>query len=423
MVYATAEDRKHTWVARVTQLLLFINTFVVESTFRVRAYEDKSLDLQVMIKLGVWAVTFLFCVALFRLWGQRMLRVDNFFQVLLLLLIFLSCFYAVNVVFSLACAFSLIAVFSLLFLASAVLTNREIIAPIIWGGTLVSVISLVIYFLVPDFGRMKEWVGGELVPGNRLAGITGTANVIGYISAFSCMALYYYRRYLPQKISLSFWFLVAVNVLALVMSNSRTSMMALAGSIIIAGIFRASPAKLAGLFIFVCTAIIFVLAVDLNIIFAMLSRSGDTSEILTATGRFSVWETALRLIGEKPLLGWGYGSMNFVLPAQKSEVGFAAAHAHNAFLQVFLSIGLVGLCCFLLVMALKIYFSVKSRDQMNIAAIFFLLIDGLTEVIAFQGAATTTTLILAVVLSLNYRAVDAADTLPYQQRFPGTAGI
>jgi O-antigen ligase len=423
MAYGTADERKRALVARCTQILLFINTFAAETTFRLRAYDDKSLDLQVLIKLGVWAATLVFCVAFFRLWGKRMLRVDNFFQVVLLALIVLSCFYAVNVPFSLACAFSLIAVFCLLFMSSAVLTNREIIAPIIGGGTLVSVISILVYFLIPEFGRMKEWHGGELVPGPRLAGITGTANVIGYISAFSCMALYYYRRYLPQKIPLSFWVVLAINVLALVMSNSRTSMLALAGAIAIAGLFRASPAKLASLFAGVCVVIIFCLTADLHTVFALLSRSGDASEILTATGRFSVWEVALKLIAERPLLGWGYGSMNFVLPALSSEVGFAAAHAHNAFLQVFLSIGLLGLCCFILVMGLKIYFSVKSKDQLNIAAIFFLLIDGLTEVIAFQGPATTTTLMLAVVLSLNYRAVDDADKTPYQQRVSQPAGI
>jgi O-antigen ligase len=173
----------------------------------------------------------------------------------------------------------------------------------------------------------------------------------------------------------------------------------------------------------ICAVIIFAAVVDFDAVFAMLSRSGNPQEILTATGRLSVWRVAIELIAERPLLGWGYGSINFVLPAHTSEVGFPAAHAHNAFLQVFLSTGLLGFVCFILVMGMKIYFSVKSRDQMNIAASFFLLIDGLTEVIAFQGPATTTTLVLALVLSLNYRAVDEADDPLYRQRFSTPTGI
>ncbi|MGB4058176.1 MAG: O-antigen ligase family protein [Alphaproteobacteria bacterium] len=315
----------------------------------------------------------------------------------------------------------MIAVFSLLFLASSVLTNSEIVLQLILGCTLVATLSIIAYYVIPDYARMKEWHGNLHLPGKRMAGITGTANAVGYITAMCLMALYFYREYLPKRLPLRYWIFVALNLFALIMSNSRTSMVALIGAIIIGKIVKLSSQRLMIFFTAICLAIIFIATVDLDFVFSLIARSGEAEEIKTGTGRSKIWDTVFRLIGEKPIFGWGYGSSTFILPAESKVIGESVTSAHNSFLQVLLSVGFVGLFFFILVMGTKLYFSLKSKEPLNIGFISFLLINGMTESIAFQGVATTTTLVLAIVLALNYRTEDdeTSDTA-HQQRLPGS---
>ncbi|MFO0388908.1 MAG: O-antigen ligase family protein [Alphaproteobacteria bacterium] len=382
---------------------------MAESVFRIRDYAEKSIDFQVILKLGIWGMSFAFCVFYYRLWAKKLLQIDNIFQVLLLLLIVISCFYAPNTLYSLASAFSLIAVLFMLLMSSSVLTNQELLRQIILGCTLVIAASIAVYFINPDFGQMKEWVNGTLVSSGRLSGITGTANACGYIAAMALLALYYYRKHL-SRLGISYWLCITINLAGLLMSNSRTAIAALILSLLIASIITATTARLAGIFLCICIALIALASLDMESVFQMLSRSGDANEIMSGTGRTAIWATVADLISQRPLFGWGYAASNTLIPSATADVGFTANHAHNAFLQVALSIGYVGLTLFIAMLLVKVYFSFKSREQLNIAFIFFLLIDGLTEPIAFQGPATTTTLVLATVLALNYRHSHATKT-------------
>lgn len=405
--------QRNEFIENCTKLLLFTNAFMVEAIFRQRSYTDKSIDLQIILKLGLWVFTFLFCIFLFRRWGTKFLRIDNIFQVFLLIDIFISCSYAPNPVYSLACAFSLLAVVFLLLLSSSVLTNMEIIRQIIRGCTLVAFISIIVYFVNPDFGRMKEWVDGVHVPGRRLAGITGTANTMGYISALCLLCLYYYRQYSP-KLTKSYWVFIAINLLALLMSNSRTSLVAMLASIGIAGLMRPTIPRIFALFFGICFITAFFSLVDTSALFATISRSGQASEIESGTGRTAIWKEAIELIGERPLFGWGYGAATYVLTQRAAAIGEVVDHAHNAWLQVTLSVGLVGLFFFIVLLIIKLYYSLRSGQQLNLALLVFLLIDGLTEPIAFTGVATTTTLALATVLALNYGNRDETPHTAYQ---------
>lgn len=405
--------KKDVFIVKMTQFLLFWNTFAVESVFRQREFADKSIDFQILIKMGTWAFTFAFCLFFFRLWAKKMLRIDKFAEILLLIMIFISCFYAPNIPYSLASAFSLFAIFFLLFLSSFTLTNKQILWPIMLGCTTVATLSIIAYFVVPDFARMKEWVGGAHIIGPRLTGITGAANTIGYISAFCLLALYYFRHYLPKKTPLWFWTFVAINASALLMSNSRTSLIALILSIGMASLIRLNPKILAGFFTIVCLGIIIALNLDYEAVFSMLARSGDASEITTGTGRTAIWAETVKLINQRPLAGWGYASAVYVLPAHSSEIGFSITQAHNAFLQILLTTGFIGLFLFISAFAIKMYYAIKAQDSLNIAFIFFLMLVGITEPIAFGGTATTSTLVLATVLSLRYRSTYEADNPPH----------
>ncbi|HEU5047986.1 MAG TPA: O-antigen ligase family protein [Rickettsiales bacterium] len=404
----------------ITKFVLFINAFAIEAVFRARSIADKSIDLQVIIKMGIWVLTFMFCIGSFKLWGRKLLRIDNICLFMLLILITASCFYAPDFLYSAAAAFSLFSIIFLMLMVSEVLDNREMLLPIIYGCTLVMAISIVVYFVNPDFGRMKDWDGGQLVMTRRLTGIAGNANTAGYISAICLLTLYYYREYIPGRLPMRYWLCVVINFATLLMSNSRTSLMALFISIGIAGLMKPFPARLAAIFGCICVAMLFIFAVQLNWInidalFALVARSGSASEIESGTGRTAIWAVVIEMIHQRPFFGWGYGSTTKLIPEASAQVGFTADHAHNALLQVGVSVGLVGLALFITVIFTKLFYSVRSGVQLNVAFIVFLLIDGLTEPIAFQGVATTTTLALATVLALNYGKENASSNRSYQQ--------
>jgi O-antigen ligase len=406
-------------VAYWAQWLLFLNTFVAESIFRQRSFTDKSIDFQIIVKMGLWAATFIFSMYFIRLWAKSLFRVDKCSEVLMLVVVLVSCLYAPNIPYALAAAFSMIAIFSLFFLSSAILSNREILRNIILGSSLVSFLSLIVYYAIPDFSHMKVYSGGEIIVGSRMSGIAGSPNSAGYIAAFCLLALYYYHRYFPQKVPAYYWPLVGINSAALFLSNSRTSLAALILAITLAGFVRLSPTKLATVFLGVCSGIVFLSIVDINEIFAMLARSGNASEITSATNRTIIWSTVLDLAAERPLLGYGYGSGTFVLPAKSDVIGFPVTQAHNAFLQVLLVSGIVGLFFFTTMLLIKLYYALKQKDQLNIAFLCFLMVGGLTEAVAFGGTVAISTFALATVLSLKFNEKNETSYYPHQQRLSG----
>jgi O-antigen ligase len=188
-----------------------------------------------------------------------------------------------------------------------------------------------------------ELHGNVLEPGKRLTGITGTANVAGYISAFTCLALYNYRRYIPNRIPLYFYAMIAINFAVLLLSNSRTSLAALLLSIAVAEMVRLTLSRIIVFFSLICFLILFLMVVDIESILVMATRSGDISEITSGTGRSVIWSLVMRLIEERPFFGWGYASTIFVLPDEGASLGFALPMPIMRFSKFWSRLGLLAL--------------------------------------------------------------------------------
>ena len=81
-------------------------------------------------------------------------------------------------------------------------------------------------------------------------------------------------------------------------------------------------------------------------LFDFLGKSPD------ASGRFYIWDKVLTLIEDKPILGWGW--TGYWIPGVEPWDGLVVINsvpmyqAHNAYLDVWLQLGLVGLGLFLL---------------------------------------------------------------------------
>ena len=72
-----------------------------------------------------------------------------------------------------------------------------------------------------------------------------------------------------------------------------------------------------------------------------ISRSGESEEIESLTGRTEVWETAWEKTVAAPWLGYGYGCSRFLMN-EETSAQFRPNHAHNLLLNTALCIGFPG---------------------------------------------------------------------------------
>ncbi len=88
------------------------------------------------------------------------------------------------------------------------------------------------------------------------------------------------------------------------------------------------------------------------------SALGIIGKDATLTGRVDLWQQVLKLVDEKPVLGWGYRAM-WQPDDPSTEVvdetaGFAVPSAHNAFLEIALGLGWTGALVIVIMISLAI---------------------------------------------------------------------
>jgi O-antigen ligase len=185
------------------------------------------------------------------------------------------------------------------------------------------------------------------------------------------------------------------------MTNSRGP---LAGTLII--LFIVYMLRWRRLYIAVATFSIGLLALAIMLpkgeafLLKMVSRSGDVGEITSFTGRTEIWNAVLKLSAAEPWMGYGYASSVFVLPQHASEVGFATSHAHNVFLQLLLTTGVVGVALFVLSYIAVMARAAVQRDRIVFAMLLFVLFNGITESSGFTTLANICTFAFAIAVTM-----------------------
>lgn len=200
------------------------------------------------------------------------------------------------------------------------------------------------------------WVQGNLFELERIQGVVGNANLLAFTAVLGILLFLIELivtdrgRLLP---ALSLGLAVLLGVLA--QSAGMTVAVALvafaAGIAIIAeGRVRAVRHAIYRLAIFAL-----VIAAGLGVlfraeIFDLLGRSPD------ATGRFTIWQKVAGLISEKPLEGWGW--IGYWVPGVEPFEGLVQINgvpmyqAHNAYLDIWMQLGVLGLVLLLALMLL-----------------------------------------------------------------------
>ena len=234
------------------------------------------------------------------------------------------------------------------------------------------------------------WTQGHLFDGERIQGIVGNSNLLAYVAMLG--VIIFFVEYLI--VGTSRWFSAASLVLslgAIWLAKSAGVGFALAAIAISAIVSFAAEGqdretrhkyyRIAWASAGTLSVIIFFYRAQ---VFEFIGKSPDM------TGRSGIWQIVLQLIEQKPWLGWGW--ISYWVPGVKPYDGLVVINnvpyfqAHNAFLDVWLQLGIIGLIIFaalLIVSFIKIWrLAVRHTSPLYlwpILVLIGLLVWSLTE--------------------------------------------
>jgi exopolysaccharide production protein ExoQ len=251
---------------------------------------------------------------------------------------------------------------------------------------ILAVASMFVCVFVPQVGRMTE-----IFPG-AWRGLWVEKNALGdnmALGAVICAA----AALLNPRRSLRWWGAAALCFTLVLASTSKTALLSAmlgACAFLLVGWVRRGPAGAVAATWTTALALALLAGVML---FASDAVFGLLGKDATLTGRTRIWAAVLRQIAERPWQGYGYGAIWTETDAWgplariSRDAGFVAHHAHNAWLEQWLSMGVIGLAAwtgfFVQTLAANIWALYRRRGA-YLALPFFLVyaLMTLTESVA-----------------------------------------
>jgi exopolysaccharide production protein ExoQ len=195
------------------------------------------------------------------------------------------------------------------------------------------------------------WSRALLLEGGRIQGILGNANLLGFVAllALSVTGCLLAARGVRPAVG---WGGVALAVAMLALTRSSTVLAAVGSCVVVLALVllwrrgQGRDARRVGFW----TLIAVLLASAAGVLVsgrALLPLLGKSEDL---TGRLDIWAAVAGLVGERPVLGWGW--ISYWVPGVEPYAGLAIRRgveylqAHNAYLDVTVQLGVVGLLVF-----------------------------------------------------------------------------
>lgn len=216
----------------------------------------------------------------------------------------------------------------------------------------------------------------------RLGGIFGNANALGGVSALALLLVAV--AWLGMPYAGLRWMTALVLPLCgacLVLTQSRTAMLGLAAALVVLTV-RRWPFPLLPLLLLGAGAgaVLMVYPQAIDTLTGLVARSNRVEQVSTFTGRTEIWRYVVSAIGQAPLLGYGFASTRELIPAgYAGPYGWTTTSAHNLWLQVWVTTGLVGLCLTLAVVLGSLRSLVVAPAPLRDGMLVYVLFVGLLE--------------------------------------------
>lgn len=246
---------------------------------------------------------------------------------------------------------------------------------------ILAVIAFITPIVLPSVGVMQE-----IFPG-AWRGVWPEKNALGGNMAIGFAIMGAAAALNPRRWPIWCGF-AALALLLTLLSTSKTSLVALIlglGGLIFVAIIRRGPVTR--------IAMVWLAVVGLGMGIGVVLFAADlVFEVLgkdaTLTGRTKIWAAAMNQIELRPWFGFGFGVVWddlgpwSPLAAMAKEAGFTAQHAHNAWIEQWLGMGLLGLAAFVLFYAQTLFLALLAlfRDKGAYLAVPFLIVYSLMTV-------------------------------------------
>lgn len=117
-----------------------------------------------------------------------------------------------------------------------------------------------------------------------------------------------------------------------------------------------------------------------------------TDDVLTLNSRTELWAKAFEHIGKQPVIGYGYYSSRYLLMKDFIWGG----HAHNSFIEVLLTTGLIGFILFCIYLAYVCRDVITTRNSLLLGVIVYSVIQGMLNPLLFTPGLPMFVLTIAV---------------------------
>jgi O-antigen ligase len=117
-----------------------------------------------------------------------------------------------------------------------------------------------------------------------------------------------------------------------------------------------------------------------------------TDDVSTLNSRTELWAASVKYVLARPILGAGYFASRYLLVREFPWAG----HAHNSFLEVLITTGLVGLLILLAFVFYVIKKGIKTRSPLLLGVTVYCLIQGMMNPLIFNPGLAMFVLTIAV---------------------------
>ena len=243
--------------------------------------------------------------------------------------------------------------------------------------------SWLVYFVKPEIGVLLEPVGDGSFT-RRMSGLSHPNTLGQYCGVNLVLGVVLYFTYAKRN-----WIVIGICLLAfaaLINSLSRASSLAMLVAVLV-GYRQFFVTRQFMLLVFLVATLFALVSVfylaeanvekELDRRMSMLSKSGDSEEITSGTGRIQIWAKSISLIRHRPSIGYGPATSRNLLAEYSS-------YTHNLILNIALSSGLIGglLAVIMCLSRLMMLFNFRHPAADSLMA--FVLVNGLVENIIFS---------------------------------------
>ena len=222
-----------------------------------------------------------------------------------------------------------------------------------------AIASLLFVAVFPQYGVMAT---GELAGAWR--GVFPHKNVLGSVMAVAVFTELYLLVRCDGRAGFR-WALLGAYLVLVTLSRSATAWLLVSLYLGATGLYLLWKRNRLGGAVATISCILVLLAAvvalwnDPSPAFQLLGKD------MTLTGRTRLWEVVLEFIRERPLFGWGYHAMwqlndPTTTFADKLTGGWGVTGSHNAFLEITLQLGLVGVGLMLVVVGVAFWRALRS---------------------------------------------------------------